>query len=501
MVVDRVKYRDLFVDEARRRLAEAATALEALDTRREDDPGARVGDVFRNVHTLKGMSATMEYHGLTLLSHALEDLCDALRKGNLAPGDATFARLGEGLERLGTMIDAVAAGDDPEAAPDLEEAIRGHLRHEGVTGFNLIEPATEPIVLEAPTPAPRDDEALGALTELMAVAQHLRALNGPKTPLTGDIARLERATRRIFGSLARMRQVSFETLMPPIRRHLRAVCSAYERDAAIEVYGEQTLVDPTVLGGLQGVLSQLVNNAIVHGIESAPERRRRGKPRAGQLLVVVERDDDELVVTFSDDGRGFDIERIRAAPGADLDPDRTELGVETSRSRRRARAAAAAEDAMEKAVNAAMRDGVSTLTGVVEHAGRGHGLGAVRQVIDELGGHLEVQSVVGQGSRFRMRVPVQQRFEELLLVEEEGMTVAFPTRALAPGATETPLALRGSGQRRVDRVLGGVEGLVSPPPFPFNLLPQVNGTTVGPDGTILFVLDPAPPPDLPGARS
>lgn len=501
--MDRSRYRSLFVDDAGRRLAESAAAITTIASGSAGAPAA-LSTLFRHVHTLKGMGAQLGYAPVTLLAHTLEDLCDGLRTGKLPTDAEACGRLEEGIERLSDMVNVISAGGEPEPAPDVEQAIRSHLRSQGTTAFTVVEPPSAPEPGDLAPPTVRDDDLMASLAELLAVGQRLRALAGSDPRLANEAQRVEDATRRLFARLAESRQVTFETLLPAIRRHLRALCTQRGKEAILEVTGEETLVDPTVLATLQGVLVQIVNNAMVHGIEPAAERRRKGKPGTGRVSIAVAREGEDFVLTAWDDGRGFDVAALAEKARRVREQDSTDRDIHTTNPMdRRRRPRAPSGGAVSAAIEAAFVDGISTADALDEYAGRGQGLGAVLQAITSLGGTLEATPAPGGGARFRLVVPVQQRIEELLLVREGGLTLAYLARtvddAIASDASGRKpresgfIVLKGGGRRRVDAILGVVEGLVSPAPFPFNHLPRVSGTTVAPDGSILFVVDPGSP--------
>lgn len=455
--MDLSKYRALYHQEALRHLGRAEESLAA---------GADLNAMFRAVHTVKGQAAQMQDEPVYLLAHTVEDLFDRVRKGELTFDEATQVLVAEAIDRLSEMVRAEMRGEAAEPAPDLEEAIRLHLRR-GTTGFDIVEVAPTPPEPSAAEEGPDDAGAIEAVAELMAVVQRLRTHAQADPQFAGDAARLDVATRRIYGVLSRLRQVGFDTILPQIRRHMHTVAADAGREVSLEVRGGNALADPAVLGVLQGALSHLVSNAVLHGIEAPDVRRRRHKPRQGQIRLSVERDGESLIVELADDGQG-------------VDPHRT---GERSGSRH--------PGSPRDVTDLITQSGVSTLPGVSLFGGRGVGMAAVREAVEQLGGKIAVASTPGRGCTVRMVVPVRQRFEELLLVEDEGATVAFLGRLVQP-AGERAVALPDGAVRPVARVQGSVEGLVSPPPFPFNLLPRVNGTTVGVGGNILFVVDPAP---------
>lgn len=451
-------YRALFVAEARRMVGTAEERLAADDDRA----------LLRCFHTLKGMSATMECRAMLLLAHALEDLCEGVATQRL-PADAAGRRLlNEGLDGLRAQIDAIDRGNEPVEDEAFERALRAHIQSGSTTAFRLVSPPAQP----DGAPVSEDDDALGAIAEILGACALLRGGGGPAAP----VERIELAARRLYACLADLRRVPLGTLFPSLRREIRAVCAEHGRDATMEASGDDVRVDPDLLVPIQAAVLQLLRNAVVHGIEPPERRAAAGKPGVGRIELVAETTPSGLAITVSDDGAGLDAERLCAA------------------------AAAPGGDPAELAC----RPGVTTVETVSAHAGRGFGLPAVLNAMERLGGLFELSSRPGLGVRARLEVPQADALDEVLLVQAGEQTFALHARdarvvdadpsarplfGLAVTGSPT-LALPSGARLRVDRVLAAVPALVRPPPFPLDALPQILGTTVAPDGTILFVLDP-----------
>jgi len=472
--LDRDRYRALFVEHARRLIGEGAQLCA------NNDPAA-LPSVYRCFHTLKGMFGQMGYERPHAVSHALEDLCDRLRQ-DLPADEASWELVKEGFRTLSQTVDAIEARGDADVETDLDQRVWAHLRITGTTGFAIVEEG-EPEPAEGAPDGASPDVAIAGIAEILAACRRVSAELGAQPVIQAELPRIEAAVRTIYERLVELRVVAFETLVPALRRLARGAAAVHHKELTLDVRGESTRVDPRVLSGLQGALAHLVNNAVVHGIELPEERRLRGKPRAGRVTIDVDRTADTLVVRVSDDGAGFDVDALRGLAG----------------------------DPTADPVDVAQRDGISTAPGVDGYAGRGLGLGAVRRAVAELDGTLLIDPQPGVGTRFLLEVPVHERPTRVLLVQAGGLTLGIPTRALAEPtqaarkpAQARPLLLlpvegtevvrlRGGESRRVDRIVGEVEALVTPAPFPINRLPQVTGTTVGPDGHILFVVDPVEP--------
>ncbi|MFZ5476547.1 MAG: Hpt domain-containing protein [Myxococcota bacterium] len=479
--MDKSRYRALFVEEARRVIGNGEVLV--------SDAGALASNVnalHRCFHTLKGMSATMNYGATTLLAHALEDVCDGITQERLSADEAIAALFVEALDALRKQVDQIEAGAEPEPDAHMERRIREHLQSGATTGFRLLVPALEDEPTTDEASLPRTEDAVGAIAEILATCNRLRELANGAPPIVREVGRLEDAARGLYQRLVELRQVPFGTVIPALRRHLRHVCREHGRDAVLDSQGEDLLVDPDVLVPLQAALVQLLNNAVIHGIEPPADRVVANKPAAGRIGLRAERAGGKLLIRLSDDGRGLDGARLRKVAGI---PDGDPVALATM-------------------------PGVSTAIRVDHHAGRGQGLPAVLHTIDRMGGTVEISSLPARGVRVHLEVPVQTDLEELVLVQVGQDTyglLARQARPIPPEVDDVPpllglpvnghatLQVRGRDHVRVDRVLGSVSAIVRPPPFPFTHLNPVVGTTVAPDGRILFVVDASCPTRPEGA--
>jgi len=454
----------LFLSEARRALAEADAELAERD---DADPR----ELLRAFHTLKGMSATMEHGALVAIAHALEDVCEVFARDGRPLDVATIALLVDAVGHLRAQLAEVESGREPPDAEALERRIRRHLSERAHTGFRLL-------VEEDPTPPPADvdsagEDAAAALADMLAACRRLRELADDTPAVAAEIHRLEAGARRMYHRLAELREVPFETVLPPLRRRLRALCRELGREASLEVEGEDVRVDPEVLGPLQTALVQLLHNALAHGIERPEERG--AKSAVGRISLGVERVGKRLHVRFADDGRGLDLVRLRAVAG---DPTADALAL-------------------------ALRPGISTASDPGVVAGRGHGLPAVWHLLSGLGGEVHLESS-SAGTRLHIEVPLHAELTPLLLVRAAGQTLALLARRAATGPEDAGAAplfalqvagaasvdLAGGARVRVDHVLGAFEAPVARPPWPLHALPHLVGTTVAPEGHILLVVDP-----------
>jgi two-component system chemotaxis sensor kinase CheA len=362
-------------------------------------------------------------------------------------------------------------------------------------------------------------ELVVAAHGLASLADRAQALDpGFALHIRAGQASLERAVGRISRSVSEVRLVSLAPTLGRLPRMVREIAAGLGKAVDFTVSGEQIEVDKQIADGLFEPLLHLVRNAIDHGIEQAPVRTRAGKPTDGQLALTVVRDGDGIIVSLSDDGAGIDRARVRSTAVA--------------RGLIDGEAAEALSDAGTLALIFA--PGFSTAATVTGVSGRGVGMDAVQAAVERLRGRIEIDSVVGEGTRFRLRFPANAITTRLLVVEAGRDRYAVPFEQIAetvrvgadrlvPLGTGTACVLRdrtvpvlslarllgaeesdglpvkllvteAGGEPvaiRVDAFHERIDAMVRPPSRLLTGVSVVDGTTVLGDGTVLLVLNMA----------
>ena len=193
-------------------------------------------------------------------------------------------------------------------------------------------------------------------------------------------------------------------------RLVRDLARSLDRQVRFEVRGEQTGVDRDILDKLEAPLSHLIRNAVDHGIELPEERIAAGKPSAGTIVLEARHRAGMLQILITDDGRGIDVERLRArAVDRALVPRHV------------------AERLSESEVLEFMfLPGFSTRERVTEISGRGVGLDVVQSMVKAVGGGVRVSSQPGRQTVFTLQLPITMSVVRALIVEVAGDPYAFP---------------------------------------------------------------------------
>lgn len=217
--------------------------------------------------------------------------------------------------------------------------------------------------------------------------------------------RLDRALRQ---KLLEIRSVPFGSLSERLLRTVRQTASQLEREAALLIEGETVQVDRNVLQRLAAPLEHMLRNAVAHGVESPAQRIAAGKSAVGTIRLVIEQNDDENVLTLSDDGAGLDMAQIRTQA--------VHLGLVRPD-----------EVLSERMLHSLIfAPGLSTASTVTAAAGRGIGLDVVRAEVRALGGSIEVTSERARGVCFRIRFPKSLSYTQALLVRSANALYAIP---------------------------------------------------------------------------
>jgi chemotaxis protein histidine kinase CheA len=216
----------------------------------------------------------------------------------------------------------------------------------------------------------------------------------------------------ITSSIQGARVVPMSRLMPGLRRIVRTVSTDLDKAVSFKVLNEAGALDRDYYARCQIILEHMVRNALDHGIESPEERLAVGKPTAGRITIDVRKSGGDYIIKLADDGRGIDPEVIRESAydkGLDIDVD-------------------ALSD--EEAIRLIFHKGFSTANAVSEISGRGVGMDIVMTELQQLGGDIQIQSAVGLGTCFEIRVPSNVSVNGALFVTAGESAYAIPLNGL-----------------------------------------------------------------------
>ncbi|MFZ1931650.1 MAG: chemotaxis protein CheA, partial [Candidatus Sulfotelmatobacter sp.] len=272
--------------------------------------------------------------------------------------------------------------------------------------------------------AGRIDNVLNLVGELIIGKSMLQqALNEfsrryPKEPVRGKFADAMAFQARVLNDLQRsvmkIRMVPVDQLFRRFPRMVRDVARQCGREVDLELSGQETDLDKGILDAIAEPLTHLVRNAVSHGIEPAEERRSLGKSPRGKIRLNAFHQGNQVVVEISDDGRGMSAQKIRAKAA--------ELGLITAQDGSRL------SDA--EALELIFRPGFSTAEVVTEVSGRGVGMDVVQSVVHRLKATIHIETHPGQGTTFRLKLPLTLAIIKALMFWVEQRLYAIPLNAV-----------------------------------------------------------------------
>jgi chemosensory pili system protein ChpA (sensor histidine kinase/response regulator) len=253
---------------------------------------------------------------------------------------------------------------------------------------------------------------LQELTRMMAesvndVASFHEGLMRSVDSANSDLTQQARMTRDLQQDLMRVRMVPFASISERLFRVARQSAKEVDKRVNLDIRGGAVEMDRSVLERMAAPFEHLLRNAIVHGVEARADRAAQGKEETGELLVQVSQQGNEVVLEFSDDGAGLDLDRIRAKARS--------VGLIGN------------DDVSDtEAVKLIFEPGFSTADTLTELAGRGVGMDVVQSEAQSLGGRVETQTEAGKGTRFTIRLPLTLAVTQVVLVSAAGRTHALP---------------------------------------------------------------------------
>ncbi len=425
------------VDEHLDLLERMLMALEADPSDREPIPAA-----FRAIHSIKGNSDYLGVGDIKALAHDLEDLMDEVRNGRLSLTGEVLEVLLQGLDRLRSMnrriTDPVYREEDIRGILDRIGAVakaagegpgpahRRSLRREAAA--RTAAPAVEDLgrggEWEVRIGHDRVDAFINQISELTIAKSALNditrriSLLGLKGDWVDQLGRTAAGIDKLSGELQsevmQLRLIKIRGLFGRLPRIVRDVARFGHKQVDLRCSGEEVEIDRKIIERLVDPLVHIIRNAVDHGLEPPEDRKRSGKPETGVITVEALQESGQVMIEVADDGRGFDIDAIKAEA-----------------LRRKVRSPSALE-AMgpEDLLNLVFLPGMSTASAVTPASGRGVGLDVVKNNLQLMGGTVRLSNRPGAGSRIRLQVPVSLALMESLLVETEGQVFALPVSAI-----------------------------------------------------------------------
>src|SRR6478672_3125203 len=409
-----------FVAECREMLEALGGEIVAWEA--QPDDRARLDSIFRFVHTVKGNCGFFEFPRLEALSHAAEDALADVRAGRRQADGALVSAVLAIIDRIGEMIAAIEAGEEMPAGDD------SALLHALVPGAEgAIAPVATAIAegQGKAAAAPRTirlsvellDRVMSTVSDMVLARNELARRLRESTsdvPVDGAFERLSSIIAEMRDAITRTRMQRIENLFVGLPRMIRDLSAELGKQVLVDIEGGDVELDREMIEMIRDPLTHIIRNSVDHGIEKPAERLKSGKREIGVLSVSARQSGNQILIDIHDDGRGID--------GTKLVEKAIANGVVTKDE--------AAQLSHREQLALIFEAGLSTAQSVTAISGRGVGMDVVRSNIERIGGIVEVDSRVGEGTRMTLRVPLTLTIIPALTVSIGSQNFAIPRSAI-----------------------------------------------------------------------
>jgi chemosensory pili system protein ChpA (sensor histidine kinase/response regulator) len=255
------------------------------------------------------------------------------------------------------------------------------------------------------------------LTRMMAesvndVATVQRNIQRAVEATEDDLVAQARQTRELQRDLLRTRMVEFEGISDRLYRVVRLASKETGKQVKLDITGGSIEMDRGVLDRMTPAFEHLIRNCVAHGIEDPAKRVASGKDASGTILINLHQEGNDVSVEFRDDGAGLDLVRIR------------------DKAREQGLIGPAQEISDAEAAQLIFMPGFSTASQITELAGRGIGMDVVRAEINALGGRIETSTTAGQGSSFRLILPLTTAVTQVVMIRAGTLSFGVPANLI-----------------------------------------------------------------------
>ena len=294
-----------------------------------------------------------------------------------------------------------AAEPKPKEKPSVEEAKVEKAQNAPVVQETTVRVDTK-----------RLDDIMNMVGELVLVRNRLvrLGLQSDDESMGKAVANLDVVTGDLQNAVMKTRMQPIKKVFGRFPRVVRDLARNLKKEVNLELRGEDTDLDKNLVEALADPLVHLVRNSVDHGIEAPDVREAKGKPRTGHVILSAEQEGDHILLSIDDDGAGMDADVLRrkAVEKGLMDTDAAERLSD------------------DEAFNLIFAPGFSTKVEITDVSGRGVGMDVVKTKISQLNGTLDIKSVLGQGSRFSIKVPLTLAIMPTLMVMLNDQAFALP---------------------------------------------------------------------------
>ncbi len=448
-----------FVSEAREHLANVVQDLLTLEQRPGEADAECLHRLFRAMHSIKGGAGFVGCRTIEQLAHAMENVLESLSQTGTGIDSTVVDTLLAGTDRVQALVDDAQHSDEADVS-EIMQRLRQCLEASTPAPADRppVQAATQQLSSQAPVAAkgtatsggelprsgdrsasvrisvPLVDRLMTLAGELVLVRnQALRSIESGDAAIRPVLQRLDALTSQLQSAVTQTRMQPVGNLFARFPRTVRDMARQMGKSIELEMGGTEVELDKSVLELLSDPLTHLIRNCCDHGLETAEQRVRAGKPATGRIVLSARQQGGQIYIEIRDDGRGIEVERIRRKV--------VDGGLRT--------AADLVRLSDKETLGLITLPGFSTASEVTDLSGRGVGMDVVKTNLDRLGGALEIDSTPGQGTTFSLCVPLTLAIIPCLLVRVQDQCYAIPQKDLEELVCLHP----DQGQTRIESTL------------------------------------------------
>jgi two-component system chemotaxis sensor kinase CheA len=435
-----------FILESKELLEIATADMLAFEKEGSDE---LINNVFRGIHTIKGTSSFLNFNNLSRLAHVSEDLLGKIKKKEIEPRKEVIDSLLKSFDMMKIILENIETRGDDQV--DIEEILRmlediskggspaggqiGEMdetqsvseeeKEEGIIAHKDQEKFTQRKKAQREEQTIRIDvkklddlmnlvgELVLGKNRLMVLSQSAR-VSGLSEQVIENLSEvtnyIELVTNELQLSVMKARLVPISRVFSKIPRMVRELCNEFKKEVELEIKGEETELDKSLIEVLHDPMVHIVRNSIDHGIETPEERVAKGKMRKGLLSISARNEGNHIVIEVFDDGKGIDTKAIKEKV-----KEKGLIGEEELNSM-----------SEKEIMNLVFLPGLSTAKTVTKVSGRGVGMDVVKTNIERLNGQVCIDSEFGRWTKLTLKLPLTLAIMKSLVIEKDGELYAVP---------------------------------------------------------------------------
>src|SRR3990172_940382 len=405
-------------------VVETDEVLEGLDqcfVKLEESPGdlGLINEIFRAVHSIKGSAGFLGFTRLVEVAHQSENVLNKLRQQEIQATSETIDIILESVDVLKVLMTEIMKQVQDDRNDRTENITKSQEKNPDKPVSGAGEDKEQTLRIDTD----RLDRVMDLVGELVLSRNRLsKILSDIEEIYEGDekiktlletSSNLSLITTDLQLSVMKMRMVPIRKVFNKFPRMVRDIARKANKKINLEMHGEATEIDKSVIEELNDPLVHIIRNSIDHGIETPEDRMKKGKPEAGTIKLNACQEGNSIVIQIEDDGKGIDpavVERKARERGLIRNND-----IKLSH---------------KEIINYIFEPGFSTADKVTDISGRGVGMDVVKTNIGRINGIIDVNSEVGQGTQIALKIPLTLAIIQVLMVKVDGEIYALPMASI-----------------------------------------------------------------------